>query len=280
MAVKWRGSTELQLQADLEMAYDQDGCTTILTYMGPYAECIARRPKRGQTIKGYPGAIQRVTVSRMTMERGKIVVTLRDDTEIEGTGDDKPSKPRFELIWVEIDKPLETHPIFNEEPKFGTETMANEAKIRTNTGNGDLDARLQKIFGSKEYVTTNGGLIQLMKSMTPYERAAVYEYMSVVTWKDFVQGFFEKWDAGIESYRLYAPVARKTTEHLVQPVPERPGKIEKPVGFSKLPKRGNGKDFKWIKTTDQFSWTGRYGRGERIEEWTGSDEIDEDLYAK
>ncbi len=85
--------------------------------------------------------------------------------------------------------------------------------------------------------------------------------------------FVNKLRRGQESYIVPAPIARRTTRSFQQPSPEQTGKRGTPGNFPGLPG-----GYVWLKTADRAVLQGIRGSWERIEEWTGADEWDTDIY--
>lgn len=269
----WHGSKKLELQAAVDQSEDASGVTTVLTWRGPWTEAVSKRPRRGQTVAGWPGFVVLVKTERESNEIGKVTATLRDDGVIDGTElPEKATEPKYEVRYVEIERPLETHPRYNK---------AGETNFQSALVEEDLtrleDALIKKVrgvLGEGKLNITIGGLVQIIKSATAAERAVLMEFAGCIAGCELIAEFFKKWDAGVESYSVFAPVARKTAEYLKPGVLAAPGKIEIPAGFKSLPP-----GFKWLKTTADISWTGRFGRAEGVEEWRGAVEIDSDLYS-
>ncbi|MDD2706717.1 MAG: hypothetical protein PHV34_01805 [Verrucomicrobiae bacterium] len=84
--------------------------------------------------------------------------------------------------------------------------------------------------------------------------------------------YADKIDLGIESYTVYSPVARKTSCSWEAPTTGYCGKMQTP----QAPSFPTG--YVWVKTADRSTRTGRNGKWERVEEWTGAEWVDSDLY--
>jgi hypothetical protein len=79
---------------------------------------------------------------------------------------------------------------------------------------------------------------------------------------------------GMESYQMYAPIARKTTLTRKLPAKGNCGFRQTPTGFgSDLPT-----GYVWLKTADDATRTGSHGKWERREDWTGAHYWDTDIY--
>ena len=87
--------------------------------------------------------------------------------------------------------------------------------------------------------------------------------------KDYV----DKLRLGEEAYLVPAPIARKTTRSYVKPTTQGIGKTGAPDGFPDLPA-----GYQWLKTSDKGIKQGIRASWERVEEWTGADKWDTDIY--
>lgn len=79
--------------------------------------------------------------------------------------------------------------------------------------------------------------------------------------------------AGIESFLLASPVARRTTRSSDKPSSSVCGRRQTPPNFPGLPS-----GYVWLKTADRAIKPGNDSPWERIEEWTGADLWDTNLY--
>ena len=79
--------------------------------------------------------------------------------------------------------------------------------------------------------------------------------------------------------RTWNPVLRRTQLRRGNVSGASAGRIEDPpVDFGTLPRQSTGSDFVWFKTADRSVRAGKHGKWQRIEEWTGFDTVDTDLY--
>lgn len=85
--------------------------------------------------------------------------------------------------------------------------------------------------------------------------------------------YIDKRLKGVDAYFIPAPCARRTSYTSARPSSTRCGKRETPSGFPGLPP-----GYDWLKTSDRAFRVGKWGLWERIEEWTGADEWDQDIY--
>ena len=83
---------------------------------------------------------------------------------------------------------------------------------------------------------------------------------------------YEKLLRGQTAYTLYAPVIRVTTPYEVAPPNGKAGAIEEPPGDI------HPEDWEWRKTAYRRVKPGSLGAWDLVEEWTGAESIDEDIY--
>ena len=280
-AAVWIGTQSLIELPEASISEEAFGVTTNITLEGQWSECLARKPRIGQTIKGWVGLIQRLYLQRNAGATGRIDITLFQSYEDAEGGQLAPS--RYEIYDNEFEKALETHIRYNGKGPFGSVTMKTEAKIEVPSTNTSPDRKklrdiLIKLFATESTAqTTVGALVAAIKSCSPDERRAILEAGVNSSVKNLLVDFFKKWDAGIEAFMAFAPCARKTTEYAKPVKPSGLGKIGTPTGFTILPTAPSG-TYEWLKTGDRISWTGRNGHCERVEEWKGTVGIDHDLY--
>jgi hypothetical protein len=95
------------------------------------------------------------------------------------------------------------------------------------------------------------------------EWTAIYENLAEIE-----QEYVDKRLAGTESYMMFSPVARYTT-----PTADF---ITSGAGFRQTPPIPHASGYQWLKTADRSAKRGN--QWERVQEWTGADKIDTDLY--
>jgi hypothetical protein len=144
----------------------------------------------------------------------------------------------YEIDAGTLEKPLVKHPIF----------AAGGAHALT-------DADIDKIETWKNAATSG-------------ERTTAYTALSANA-----KFFVDKLRRGEESYLLPAPIARKTTRAYAKPTTYATGTRGDPGGFPGLPA-----GYEWLKTGDKAIRQGVRGSWERVEEWTGAELWDHDIY--
>jgi hypothetical protein len=144
----------------------------------------------------------------------------------------------YEVEWTTLEKALARHPLFR----------AGGAKELTSA---DLD----KIEEWKNATTSS-------------ERTRIYGTLSANA-----KFFSDKLRIGEEAYLLPAPVARKTTRSYTAPSSSACGLRGAPSVFPGLPA-----GYEWLSTGDRAVKQGIRGNWERVQEWTGAEKWDADLY--
>lgn len=144
----------------------------------------------------------------------------------------------YEIDWQQIQKSIKDHPRYN----GGAYTL-------TDTDWEHIDAALA---GQKQ--TSAGASVDVS---SPAGRANAYTKMR----------------KGIDSYVVFAPVARKTTRNiLIFSAGSNLGSYSATAPFAGCPS-----GYKWLKTSDRARKEGPFW--ERTEEWLGADNWDPQLYS-
>jgi hypothetical protein len=285
----WHGeSTALIEQADVLVRTDSSGETTSLTLVGPWHKCLKEKPRPGQRIPPYAGLVQEAEARRHRGGKGIVSVTLFDASVSLA---EQLAPPKYEIWSSAVEMALETHPRYNGKGPSGWGSKGIKSVVDYSVPTLEVakaqdkekqHAILVRLFaresGSEE--VSIGQLIQLLKTATPGERDAVLNFGKWMGGggKPVVEDFLKKWDSGIESYRLFAPFARKTTQYSSTKKPGKIGVISTPTGFGILPDTPDGGKYQWLKSEDRVSWTGKNGTCEQVEEWEGAVLIDPDIY--
>jgi hypothetical protein len=247
----------------------------MLEYRGKWDDCLKKKPLIGQRILPWPGVVTKVSFARTSGGVGSLSVTITADSETaddnakeEPSADAKPA-PKYELRWVNVEKPLESHPLFEKKLKTATTVNASAGSLSE-----EEKSKLKPYEGAE---MTIGTLIAAAKADGALKGSLLKAGVIGEGHEEFVS-FFSKYDAGMESYSLYAPVARRTEVFfLAKTTFEGAGFVEQPSGFPSLPKRRGG-EYQWLKTTSDYTWDGENRVGEHVEEWTGADTVDSDIY--
>lgn len=271
MSPKWRGSTELELQPDLEIEYADGRKTITQRFLGPYQTCVAARPARGQANSSLSGTaiVERVHVRRMSGNRGLMTVVSQDITYNEWAATTGGTYATVEVEQTQEQRSIEAHPRYTEGNDLEGNSIAAldpanlEAKhfalIRQYFDTSDQTAR-EAIFKADPDTGAETG------SLTDFPLAVE---------------LLKKKLEGVDSFLHFNAVVRRTTHVRKQTQSGDKGKIFTrsavrtacDLSDSECPK-----DPYWIKTADRCTRTGRYGNWELFEEWTGFATVDTDLY--
>jgi hypothetical protein len=274
-------------QASKEQSLTLQGVTTRISFRGPTARCLAMRPVPGSQWAGYPGYVTSSTVT--TDETGVATLAIEIGAS-PGDGSDGGSsidETNYSVEMLQVEKALEKNPMYNERTQFGPARM--DAKVTYLKSHAIYaDAVWEKLFGDAESATiTLGQACKTARDATPDERRLLSspnatedgELNPMVNEAMLIESYLSKWDKGIESYTVHTPVVRLTLKRNTPPNLGRiDGRDTPPLPSSLLPQRPDGSSYVWIKTNASYSWTGRNGLIEAVQEWTGVDEADNDLY--
>ncbi len=147
----------------------------------------------------------------------------------------------LEVDWTQLERDIRVAPYYS---LLTTSTMANLARWEQED---DPDLR-----GNFQFKKPDG---------------------TIGTLNGIVAGLANKLLRGQQSYIVPAPVARRTTRSYTKPITTTMGKIENPPVEIGAPA-----GYVWLKTADRAIRQGRNGKWERIEEWTGADWWDTEIY--
>jgi hypothetical protein len=238
-----------------------ESTTCVRTYNGPYTDLMGALPPRGQPMEGTGSGMLVQTYQLSKQKGGRAVLTVN----LIGYGPaqtpsspDAPLKVTAEIDWVGVQKDLRTNPIFNpDDPNNSGQgaiiDISPEGWAKLERWENEQDSTLKGAFKFKD---VNGAEQELSEDEVQVARKIL---------------------KGVKGYTLYAPIMRKTSIYKEQPVPERCGFIQAPQVDVIVPVRADGVAFAWLKTACR-DLQQQNGTWQRVEEWTGADEVDEDLY--
>jgi len=258
--VRWRGSRDLtETPESGEFSFKNNESTGIVILEGPYETCLKNRPLRGSEIKGYAGFIvDTVGLKRKAGSIGTLTITLSADPEAPVAQDIRP-EVKHEVEWVQIEKALITHPRYvYEGATQGPKELDLEARVAIKFWEDCPNARLKAAF--KYFEDPNKIKEEDAKTLT----ANAQDYATKIL-------------KGEDSYIIFIPVCRRTTTTMNEPVTSKAGHREDPPS-GKFPKALIDA-WKWLKTADRLSQSGKSSKWEQIEEWTGANLWDTDLYS-
>jgi hypothetical protein len=211
-------------------------------------------------MQGYAGlSIDKTKVSHGAGGKGTLVITAFAPPESLSAEPPAVVEEKYEIEWSEVQHPLITNPIF---AAGGDLALTAGDKIAIQLWEDCKDAALKAAFG---YFTTDPP-----------------DWEETDTLSNNAQDYAEKILKGTDTWTEYIPIAKKTSLTVEPPVTCIAGHIQTPTDFPSLPQRinedGNLVAYAWFKTADRSMRTGKKGKWERTEEWTGVFEIDTDLY--
>lgn len=242
----WRGSKKLEPQPDSpKFRQDKGGPVWTYAFAGPYAVVLAAKPQRLATFRGLPLNFFIDTVALDKAPGGRGILTLTA-TPSPAEGIDSAglttSSPVVEVEWVEIQKKLETHPRYND---GGAKALTDQDRNDIEMWRDGRDAVLRTAFKYKA------------------------EDESTKTLSDNAQDFAAKILRGTDSYVIYVPLVRVTTKSRGRPPTAK-------CGIRSRPSEGAVNGYLYLRTADRR--TRQEGSWTRVQEWTGADLIDADLY--
>lgn len=249
----WRGSSGI-VESPESPEWDLTGSvnTCVRTFEGPYETLLKNPPTFGAVMSGLPAGytVDRIKIKRHRSTKATMVVTLTKDTSGTGTGADEGDS-QYEKDWAEIQQPIESHPIY----ASGTYALSEGGRVDVEHWRDEADASLRKLY---KYKDEDGSIIELSTEAKHLAKKIL---------------------KGITSYPVYIPVLRKTTVTRADASASTAGKRESPPsGFGVVPKQADGSDWVWVKTADRSVRSGKHGKWQRMEEWSGFDSVDADLY--
>lgn len=281
-SAKWHGSTKLQLQPVIKIVERADSTTTVISYRGPWSECIAKKPTVGQTIKGFPGYIESVEPERERGQIGTLTISIRQGISEGGTiGVSDQSEVTWELHWEKIQKPLAAHPRYTKNNEGYGSSAFNGAKASDSWGNNPTTGEC--------LVETVGEKMALIARMdTAEERELEYAKTNNSNNIALVRDYLAKLGKGTEGYNAYTPTLTKRTTSPKRPTATGAGFLlpmsATPGGSNTTPNSPlissipNADKYAWFKDGDDVVKTGHKATYERVEVWVAVDNADKDLY--
>ncbi len=252
---KWRGSRELTETPDSpEWDFSGDGTTCTRTFQGPFDVCLAQRPLRGSSMAGFSGlAVDKSRVKKSPGGKGTLTITAFGVADSVSAAPFAAVEEKYEVEWTETQKALITNPCFSATGAF---PLDDDDRCALQKWEDCPDASVKKIG---HYYDNND-----TRDPNPGTGLA----LSVSAW-----AYAKKILKGEDSWTSYTPIARKTSLTVEPPTTSMAGRRETPDDFPCLPG-----PYQWMKTADRSTRSGKKGKWEQSEEWTGVDAIDEDLY--
>ena len=237
-----KGNTAVRERPDSpEWDWTNQKVTCTRTFEGLYADLFAQRPDIDDQMVGYEGLpVVNVKIKRAVSGKATMTVVL----EVEVTD----AEPQYEIDWAGVEKPIEQHPLF-------------KSLFPDPSGTGNFTAA---------QVTAYNNYQAWENAADAATKASAYNQLSA-TFKKLAQ----KKMRGVTSYLVPAPVARITTLTLSVSAASPCGSVSNSVpDFPDLPT-----GYKWLSTADRSTRTGRWGKWQQVQEWTGADNWDSDIYS-
>lgn len=261
MAIKWRGHKRLRKQAELD--WDFQGSKTVvgISYVGPYAQCLASRPAHGSELADMSG--YRVTNSKVRRQAagiGRLTITAESSSAEVGTGDNNDAtSTQLEKESGQLEKPVKQHPMY---ATGGSKVLSDDDWAAIERWENETDQTIRKLFKYRPRPEADPTFLYTLSDNAKHLAARLLK--------------------GRDSYLLFQPVLRKTTNHPREPETGDCATTGAPTGFARLPQRktegGTSVDYVWIKTADRATNSGENNTWQRMQEWTGFDEVDTDFY--
>lgn len=268
----WIGSTDVRETKDSpDISVDATRFSITRVYEGPYEKCVSGQPEEGQSFPDMPAAVMitRVRVQKLAGGIGRITVTA----ETSGPSEDTPFAPTYEIEWRPVEKKIETHSRYadgTDGTTAGPKALTFKDRSMIQQWEQEDNFVLRAQFKYKHPQDSNN---QSLDGITPSGSTDVNGVRyDIYTLTDNAQDLAKKKLKGIDSYRVFYPVARATTQSRIVPQ-TNPCNVRGTPAVQGIPA-----GYKWISSAWRGTKTGTYGKWEQQLEWEGNDDIDPDLY--
>ena len=233
-----------------KLTFGVDEITGARVFRGLFDELLVKVPERGSQYDDLP--VDGLRVSSVTLEgqaggTGEMTVSLSN--KIGDGKDEKEDSDSLEVEWGLLEKPLEAHPMF---------------KGASEQERSMMDAWLK--LGIKYNKRRQGGYAPRPEFNNPDPDTEAHWVKMTTLGAKFARLRLR----GVESYFVPAPIIRRTKLTSQRPTSTTCGKISTPP--ISIP------GYKFLKTADRAVRDGAHGNWKRVEEWTGAEEWDKDLY--
>ena len=215
-------------------------------FEGPYDVVMTSIPARGTEMSGYAGyGVTDVEIEKMPGNKASMTVTADQDNSL-NVGNPTYPEVKQEINWVEIERELRMHPIFQKDGEYEL-TADDWAEIqRWEDAPADVKADYQYYVG-------------LDQDASPVDLS------------DNAKKYAEKILRGEETYVDYVPEISLITTTTQTPASSQAGLIGAPSGFADNLPEG----YDWLKVADDNSRSGIRGRWEKHEKWQGCPKNDQ-----
>jgi len=243
----WTGSSALQETSDSpQITVNKDGRQYVKILMGPWDAIQAAVPARLSAMSGAGGLLVDTAIAKNGPGGiGTLTITCCNSPS-PGIPSDGTSSPTEEVEWVEVQRPLKSHKMF-QAGGVAALTLPDLSAIQVWQNQADPVS-----MAAFTYPTDAGP-----RAGTLSTNAKIYA---------------TKWLRGQEIYNEYAPVFRSTVALSSQPETGDCGLIGSPVATESTPPS----DYQWLKNADRC--LKRSKTWERVQEWLGAWWWDPDIY--
>jgi hypothetical protein len=282
----WLGRTGLTETPDSpKIVSDSTKTSIVRSYEGPYPQAVAGCPSIGDTFSDLPGTVEVVgfNLEKSSGGKGRLTITL-----------ETASQTTYEVEWVEIDKPLILNPRYwdgstADVTPAGSKplTALDKAMIEKWEAEENMLYKQNFLFKMAEDENCTAGTSTAVPKGTKASPASFVvngqTFSSPVNiggidydlyeLSDNAQDYATKRLKGEESYRLYAPVVRQTSESIDPPTTNPCGIVETPPTDAHAPS-----GYVWQRSAQRLTRTGPHGKYHLQIEWQGAERIDTDIY--
>ncbi len=239
------------------------------TFLGEYAALQDRQPTEGQRVEDLPGrcVVTSFVLSKLIGGRGRLRVSAEDMDYASSVREREESQPQYEIEWVQLEKPIEQHPRYG---TGGASELSDEDRAAVDAWRNEPNVAARK---DRKYRTTP-------------------ESDPDATLSENAQNLADKIAKGVDTYLVFYPVVRRTrttnipstasdinTQILAKNLRAKLRYVDIPITlWVERSSAWKEVDLYYLKTADRCTRTGNRGAWERIEEWTGAETWDPDLY--
>lgn len=252
-------------QPDETISDSADSITTVIRYAGDYAVCKANAPARGAVIAGYTGVVSAVELQRTEGNKGLLTISI--------TASYSPvaaivTSESHELRWMEIQKPLISHPRYTEYnagyPGGSTLYTMSETFSTTDPDYAGM---------------TLGEVAKKCEAANAADRNTLLSAASVGAQADFIRDYLGNLSTGSDSYKFFVPILISRTNYTSRPTGTGAGFITSaPSGHPLYGSISSPGSLVWFKDADEVTYSGPSGGYERTQSWIGVDSINANLY--
>lgn len=251
---RWKGTKAIKEDPNSPVFDNtKDGKRFTKIFNGPYNTLFAAQPPRLAGMTNVPTGffVDTVKVEKQPGGKGKMTVTLVPSPAPDVlSGGSAEGNQTMEVEWIEIQKKLETHPMFN---------AVSSTSVHPNAGKYPLNDRDLDLIEQWKDASTASARATAYSALSSHDGGssgnAIY--------------FVDRLRRGMDSYVEYAPVIRVTTRTTSQPTSTQCGLISDPPAEVKVD------GYVYLSTADRSQ---RDANWSRSQEYTGADRVDDEVY--